>query len=257
MDERLTRAREAYRLEKEAHRRTMEELQKLQEKVAKLEAKARNYEVGAQCDGDGETRFQTLEEMVECKDDAMNEDIGDGEGGQTKVVACAEDAVEAESRTLPEPGALEGEDEDEANRETARSEGCSQQASGEDVEPSSAQNKEDIQGSASSSVSAMRMVNEGGRRASTVVTRMKSRPRARKASALQVSPYTNPLTRRMGRHRGQMKGSVTRGRGVRFGMTYRRKVSTDNEMVSGRGPPVTEATVTKTKETEVSALLEY
>ena len=39
MDEQLTRAREAYRLEKDAHRRAVDELQKLKEHVAELEAK--------------------------------------------------------------------------------------------------------------------------------------------------------------------------------------------------------------------------
>jgi len=47
VDERLNRAREAYRLEKEAHRRTVDELEKLKEHVAQLEAKVRSYEVGA------------------------------------------------------------------------------------------------------------------------------------------------------------------------------------------------------------------
>ena len=97
-------------MEKEAHRRTVEELEKLKEKVAELEAKARSYEVGAECDGEGVNRFGMLDDKVECTDDAMKEGIGEGEGGQTKAVACAEaeDVVEAESRTLPGPGHWRG-----------------------------------------------------------------------------------------------------------------------------------------------------
>jgi len=88
---------------------------------------------------------------------------------------------------------VEREEEEEGNAETVRSDAPSHEPSREDVEPYSGQNMEDEQGSACSGVTPMRMVNDGDRRASNVVTRMKTKPRMRKASVLRVSPYTNLL----------------------------------------------------------------
>ena len=207
VDERLTRAREAYRLEKEAHRRTMDALEKLKEHVAQLEAKARSYEVGAECEGEGAKRFGMLDDKVDCKDDRMKQGIGEGEGGGVGAVASAEDevGVEAESRTVPQLATVEREGEEEGNAETVRSHAPSH-------EPSSRNNREHESQPACSGVTPMRMVNDGDRRASNVVTRMKIKPCMRKPSVLRVSPYTNPLLRRMGRHKPQRWATVMRGR---------------------------------------------
>ena len=62
----------------------------------------------------------------------------------------------------------------------------------------------------------MRVVNDGDRRASNLATWVKSKPRMCKASVLRVSPYTNPLHRRMGRQRAQRRATVMRNRGAHF-----------------------------------------
>jgi len=256
VDERLIRAREAYRLEKEAHRRTKDELEKLKAHVAQLEAKASTYAVGAECEGEGPKRFGMVDKKVDYNDDPMNEGVREGEGRGVRGGACVEDevSVQAETGTVPERATVEGQGEEEGNAGTVRSRAPS-------PEPSIGKNREHESQPPCSGVTPMHTLNDGDRRASNVVTRMKTKPRTRKPSVLRVSPYTNPLLRRMGRHKPQRSATVMRGRGSRFGFKYGRKVRTENELVSGsRSPetgPESGPTVTQRDESVVSVFSEY
>ena len=73
-------------------------------------------------------------------------------------------------------GRSQWQEEEEGNAETVQNDRASHEPSTEDVEPCIRENREDVQVSASvsSNVTPMREVNDGGRRASNIVTREKS-----------------------------------------------------------------------------------
>ena len=196
VDERLTRAREAYRREKDAHTRAVDELQKLKEYVAELEAKLRTYEVGAEFAGEQVKRFGMFDDKVEQIEEPIEDGSGEVQGDGVGGVACANVGlgVEAQTTAVPQLAPLQRQEEEEGEGKTAGNEGGSHEPSSNDDGPYVREITEAVQvaASASSNVTPLREPKHGGRRSSNVGTRVKSKPRTRKASVLQVSPYTNP-----------------------------------------------------------------
>ena len=247
-------------MEKDAHKRAVDELQKVKEYVAELEAKLRIYEVGAGFAGKQVKRLGMFDDQVEQIEEPIEEGSGEVEGNGVGGLGCANVGlgVEAQTTTLPQPAPLQRQEEEEGKGKTVGNEGGTHELSSNDDGSYIREMREAVQvsASASSNVTPLREVKHGGRRPSNVGTRVKSKPRTRKALVLQVSPYTNPLHRRMGLQRVRRRETVMLSKGAHCGIQLGRKVRSVKDVVSGGGPPLTAAAVTQMNPIQVRVMLE-
>ncbi|KAJ8437549.1 hypothetical protein Cgig2_017902 [Carnegiea gigantea] len=194
VDERLRRARDAYRSEKVAHESTKNELQMLREQVANLEGRLVTNRKG---EGDGQDVSSGTavgaEEGVGGDGGPTPGDISIAAGVMDTVRGVGQQPVSRNERAVYRvPGGVD------RNEEVGRDLGREDGDSGMGLSGSGVDDREAVHVSAADACTPGVSVKHGSDRASNIVTRMKRKPQMRKASALRGSPYSDPLRGRRG-----------------------------------------------------------